>query len=192
MPSKSTPPVALRWRFSYHALLSYEEVALVRMDIQTVVMGSLQMSSLVVLKKHDENGPQIHLPIRIGPIEAAAITASIEDRKSLRPLTHDLLSSVIDSLGARLASICIVDVRGTTFYATLQLVRSDGSRTDVDCRPSDAIALALRCGAPIFAREHVLSTATMPDFQTVEQDNEEREFQAFHDFVENLSPEDFA
>ncbi|MBQ1840153.1 MAG: bifunctional nuclease family protein, partial [Atopobiaceae bacterium] len=103
-----------------------------------------------------------------------------------------LLSSVIDSLGARLASICIVDVRGTTFYATLQLVRSDGSRTDVDCRPSDAIALALRAGAPIFAREQVLSTATMPDFHTVEQDNEEREFQAFHDFVENLSPEDFA
>jgi bifunctional DNase/RNase len=164
---------------------------MVRMDIQTVVMGSLQMASLVVLKKHDENGPQVHLPIRIGPIEAAAITASIEDRKSLRPLTHDLLSSVIDSLGARLSSICIVDVRGTTFYATLQLVRSDGSRTEVDCRPSDAIALALRSGAPIFAHEQVLSTATMPDFSQAKKDVEEQELQAFHDFVEGLSPEDF-
>ena len=162
------------------------------MDIQTVVVGGLQMASLVVLKKHDDDGQQIHLPIRIGPVEAAAITSGIEEHKSKRPLTHDLLSDVIDALGARLSSVSIVDVRGTTFYATLQLVGSDGVRSELDCRPSDAIALAVRRGAPIYARERVLSTATMPDFQKVKQDTEERELQAFHDFVENLSPEDFS
>ncbi len=149
------------------------------------------MASLVVLKRHGDESCQVHLPIRIGPIEAAAITAGIENQPQKRPLTHDLLSSVIDNLGGRLSSISIVDVRGTTFYATLQLVRNDGSRCDVDCRPSDAIALAVRCGVPIYAREQVLDTATMPDFQKVKQATEQQELEAFHNFVENLSPEDF-
>ena len=165
---------------------------MIRMDIQTVVMGGMQMPSLVVLKKHEDDEQQIHLPIRIGPIEAAAITAGIEENKHKRPLTHDLLASVIAELGARLVSINIVDVRGTTFYATLQLALANGARTEIDCRPSDAIAVAVRLGVPIYAREQVLETATMPDFKKVEKDNEAQELQAFHDFVEGLSPEDFA
>ena len=160
------------------------------MEIQTVVVGGMQMPSLVVLKRRDD-GQDIHLPIRIGPIEAAAITSGIEDHPQKRPLTHDLMSQVIDTLGARLASVSIVDVRGTTFYATLQLVAADGTRTDLDCRPSDAIALAVRRGVPIYAREQVIDTATMPDFQKVKKATEEQELQAFHDFVEGLSPEDF-
>ena len=172
--------------------LSSTEPRVVRMEIQTVVVGGLQMPSLVVLKRHDDDGQQIHLPIRIGPIEAAAITSGIEDRPQKRPLTHDLLSRVIDTLGARLASVSIVDVRGTTFYATLQLVGADGSRSDLDCRPSDAIALAVRRGVPIYAREQVVDTATMPDFQKIKKATEEQELQAFHDFVEGLSPEDFS
>lgn len=161
------------------------------MDIQTVVVGGLQMASLVVLKKHGDDAGQVHLPIRIGPVEAAAITAGIEGQPQKRPLTHDLLSSVIDNLDGRLSSVSIVDVRGTTFFATLQLVRGDGTRCDVDCRPSDAIALAVRRGVPIYAREQVLDTATMPDFQKVKQATEQQELEAFHNFVENLSPEDF-
>ena len=164
---------------------------MVRMDIQTVVVGGMQMSSLIVLKTSDIHGKEIHLPIRIGPVEAAAITTGIENHTHPRPFTHDLLSSVIDTLGARLVSVSIVDVRGTTFYATLQLVRADGSRTDLDCRPSDAIALAVRVGVPIYAREQVLDTATMPDFQKVEEAAKQEDLDAFHDFVESLSPEDF-
>jgi len=150
------------------------------------------MPSLVVLKRHGDDDQSVHLPIRIGPVEVAAITAGIEGKPRKRPLTHDLLSTVIDTLGARLASVCIDDVRGTTFYATLQLVRGDGSRTEIDCRPSDAIALAVRRGAPIYAREQVIETATMPDFKKIKKDTEQQELQAFHDFVEGLSPEDFA
>lgn len=172
--------------------LARTELRLVRMEIQTVVIGGLQMPSLVVLKRHGDDEQEIHLPIRIGPIEAAAITSGIEDHPKKRPLTHDLMSQVIDALGARLASISIVDVRGTTFYATLQLVGADGTRTDLDCRPSDAIALAVRRGVPIYAREQVIDTATMPDFQKVKKATEEQELQAFHDFVEGLSPEDFS
>lgn len=162
------------------------------MEIQTVVMGGMQMPSLIVLKSPGSTGNETHLPIRIGPIEAAAITSGIERRDQPRPLTHDLLNKTIETLGARLASISIVDVRGTTFFATLQLVRADGTRTDLDCRPSDAIALAVRAGVPIYAREHVLDTATMPDFQKIEKAAEQQELDAFHDFVEGLTPDDFA
>lgn len=179
----------------YHAHVSNERMEgtpLIRMEIQTVVVGGMQMASLIVLKRHDDEGSEIHLPIRIGPIEAASITSGIEDREHQRPLTHDLMGNIIETLGARLTSISIVDVRDTTFFATLQLVRQDGTRIDIDCRPSDAIALAVRKGVPIYAREQVIETATMPDFQKVKKDTEEQEMQAFHDFVESLSPEDFA
>ena len=165
---------------------------MVRMEIQTVVVGGMQLPSLVGLKTRDDDNHRVTLPIKIGPVEALAITMGIEGDQQKRPLTHDLLSSVINTLGARLSSIAIVDVRGTTFFATLQLIRTDGSRVEVDCRPSDAIALAVRRGVPIYVREQVLETATMPDFQQVERDSEELELQAFHDFVEGLSPEDFS
>ena len=164
------------------------------MDIETVVMGGFQMASLVVLKTKREGGPVIHLPIRIGPVEAASITSGIEGRTARhhRPLTHDLLSRTIAALDARLTSISIVDVQGTTFFANLQITRADGTRAELDCRPSDAIALAVRCGVPIYAREQVLDTATMPDFKKVEEAAKQSDLDAFHNFVEGLSPEDFA
>lgn len=150
------------------------------------------MPSLIVLKGAEDDNQETHLPIRIGPVEAAAITEAIDQHKKRRPLTHDLLASTVEALGARVSSVNIVDVEGTTFYASLHLVRSDGSHTELDCRPSDAIALAVRTGAPIYARDNVLDTATMPDFQRIEKDAEEQEMAAFHDFVEGLTPEDFA
>lgn len=165
---------------------------MVRMDIQTVVMGGLHMSSLIVLKKQAGDGDQVHLPIRIGPVEAAAITAGIEGTTRNRPLTHDLMGDLMESLGARLVSVDIVDVQGTTFFAKLQIVKADGTTCSLDCRPSDAIALAVRKQAPIFARKQVIETATMPDFQKVKETAERQELDAFHDFVEGLSPEDFA
>lgn len=161
------------------------------MEIQTVVVGGLQMPSLVVLRVADDAAQEINLPIRIGPVEAAAITEALDQRGSSRPLTHDLLASTIKSLGAHVASVRIVDVEGTTFFANLELVREDGTFVELDCRPSDAIALAVRTHAPIFVRENVLDTATMPDFQKIEKDAEEQEMAAFHDFVESLNPEDF-
>jgi bifunctional DNase/RNase len=161
------------------------------MEIQTVVFGGMQMASLVVLHGTDDMNRQVQLPIRIGPVEAAAITSGIEGPEHKGPRPHDRLANTLDTLGARLASIEIVDVKGTTFYARLKLIRSDGSRTDVDCRPSDGIALAVRTGSAIYVHEQVLDTATMPDFHQVEADAQQSDLDAFHDFVESLSPEDF-
>ena len=162
------------------------------MEIETVVVGGFQMPSLIVLRSSEDDFADTHLPIRIGPVEAAAITEAIDPHKNSRPLTHDLFSSTIDRLGARVLAVHIVDVQGTTFFAKLCLERPDGGRIELDCRPSDAIALAVRTKSPIYVREDVLATATMPDFQKVEKDAEEQEMAAFHDFVEGLNPEDFA
>ena len=166
-------------------------IPVVRMEIQTVVMGGINIPSLIVLRPADDSGREACLPIRIGPVEASAITQGIEREDGSRPLTHDLLATTIRALGARLLSVSIVDVRGTTFYAALELVRSDGTQIELDCRPSDAIALAVRAHVAIYVREQVLARATMPDFHQVERDTEEQELKAFHDFVEGLSPEDF-
>lgn len=167
-------------------------MALVRMDIQTLAVGAGPVPSLVVLKTHCEDGEEpIQLPIRIGGIEATCITMGLDGEVRTRPLTHDLLRSVIESLGATLTSVAIVDVHDTTFFAQLRMVDQLGRETVVDCRPSDAIALAVRMDVPILADESVLNAATLPDFRAVEREEKDREMERFHDFVESLSPSDF-
>lgn len=168
-------------------------MALRRMDIYTIVVGDGPVASLIVLRTQVKEGEEpTQLPIRVGRVEAAAISTGIGNRKDARPLTHDLLRDVIVSLGATLVSVSIVDVRGTTFFARLNLETADGRHLELDCRPSDAIALAVRMKVPILAEDRVLQTATLPDFKTVENEEKDRELERFHDFVESLSPEDFA
>lgn len=168
-------------------------MALRRMEIQTLVVGDGPISSLVVLRTREAEGVEpAQLPIRIGRVEAAAISMGIGEPRGERPKTQDLLRDVIVNLGATLVSASIVDVSGTTFYARLTLQAADGSTRELDCRPSDAIALAIRMRAPILADERVLQTAMLPDFKSVEQQERDRDLERFHDFVETLSPEDFA
>ena len=167
-------------------------MALIRMDIQSIVVGGGPVTSLVVLKPRHGETSSTQLPIRIGTFEAAAISMGVEAQAHKRPMTHDLLNNVIRDLGATLTSVIINRVSGTTFYAQLCLVTATGESVSVDARPSDAIALAVRSHKPIFADEKVLETATMPDFESVERDERQREAEAFHDFVENLKPDDFA
>ena len=168
-------------------------VALRRMDIESVVVGSGPLPSLVVLRPRDEQdgSPELQLPIRIGSIEATAISMGVSPREGRRPMTHDLLASSIEALGAQCARVRIVGVEGTIFFAQVELLREDGEQVLVDARPSDAIALAVRAEAPVFAEEDVLSVAALPDFRSVEKDEQERELAEFHEFVESLSPEDF-
>ena len=165
---------------------------LTEMDIKTVVIGGGPVSSLIVLKpaKQNEKEP-LSLPIRIGSVEATAISMGVNPENSARPMTHDLLKSVMESLGGHLRSVIINDVSGTTFYAQLDLVNADGRQVLVDCRPSDAIALAVRCGAPLFAEQSVLDVAGMPAFGAIEAQAHHQEMQDFHEFVEGLSPDDF-
>ncbi|MCI1665803.1 MAG: bifunctional nuclease family protein [Atopobiaceae bacterium] len=169
-------------------------MGMIRMDIETVLVGGGPVASLVVLKPHNPKGlgEVGALPIRIGAVEASAIGMGIDPEKTDRPMTHDLLVSTVSALGAEIKSVSVVRVEGTTFFAQVNLVGSDGSHVSIDARPSDAIALAVRIKAPIFASEEVMTTAACPDFHAVKADEQAHELEEFHDFVESLSPEDFS
>ena len=132
-------------------------MALIRMDIQTVVVGGGNITSLVILRTRAD-GRDVQLPIRIGTVEATAISMGVNGAPAKRPLTHDLLLSTIKALGAQVESITIAKVEGTTFYARITLRLPDESVRNIDARPSDAIALAVRAGAPIFATEDVVDS----------------------------------
>lgn len=164
------------------------------MDIKSIAVGGGPMPSFVVLEQHDaEAGTKKsrRLPIRIGAVEATAISMGIENKGDHRPMTHDLLKSAVEALGAQLLSVRITSVSGTTFFAQLVLRDAQGNEVCVDARPSDAIALAVRCGVRILAEDSVIDAATLPDFAGVEADEREAELEEFHEFVEGLSPDDF-
>lgn len=164
---------------------------LVRMDIKTIVVAGGPMPSLVVLTpRQRRDGDAVELPIRIGLVEAAAISTAADGPQE-RPKTHDLLLRTITRLGGKLVGVAIVDVLDTTFYANLMLEDASGARLDIDGRPSDALALAVRQGVPIWAEEKVLAAATLPDFARVERDERRQELERFHDFVEDLNADDF-
>jgi bifunctional DNase/RNase len=131
--------------------------------VEVVGVSQIQEQSqqqFVLLR--DERDRQF--PISVGPCEAFAIMAHLSDDKPGRPLTHDLMRSVLVRLSAQLERIVIDDLANDIFYARLILV-SDGSRIEVDARPSDAIALALRTGAPIYATEEVISASFLKEGQ---------------------------
>ena len=120
------------------------------------VRVSASLTERVVILK--EKVSDRYLPIWIGPAEAIAIALELEDVPASRPQTHDLLSSVIADLGGEVIRVVVSDLSGDTFYATL-LLRRNGSVVEVDARPSDAIALAQRADAPIYAEDSVLERA---------------------------------
>lgn len=168
-------------------------MAMVRMDVHTLVVGGGPVSSLVVLKEHGSGKKEgsLQLPIKIGMVEAAAIGMGLNDDQTSRPITHDLLGAVIDALDSRVERVEVVSVSDTTFYAQLCLRRTDGELRCVDCRPSDGIALALRTDAPIFVEETVINAASLPDFGAIREEEQTAEMERFHNFLEDISPDDF-
>lgn len=135
-----------------------KELPLVEMDIVGVQVSPTSRLPIVILK---EKNAERYLVMGIGIAEANAIRMRLEEVKTPRPLTHDLMSSVIKTLGARVNSVIINDFQEDTFYARI-LLNTDGKGKEVDSRPSDAIALALGVKAPIFAAESVLDRAGIP------------------------------
>jgi bifunctional DNase/RNase len=138
--------------------------------------------------------PQL-LPIWIGHSEAEAIMLLLEGRVHGRPLTHDLLASVINTLGATVERVVIDRVKGSTFYASIRLDRG-GRPVHIDARPSDSIALALRTNVGIFVDEDVMNAAARQFKIKVSDGGEllygsEAEMDRFHSFIESVSPEDF-
>lgn len=125
------------------------------LTIESIRLSLMNYQRVVILREKDADR---YLPIWIGPAEADAIAVRLQDVSVARPLTHDLLRTMIETLGARVLHILVNDVSNDTFFARIFL-EVNGQPVEVDSRPSDAIALAVRTDAPIFAEEAVLDRA---------------------------------
>lgn len=144
-----------------------------------------------MLLLQEQDGDRRLMPIYIGSPEASAIHYALEGIDPPRPLTHDLLSIVLDTLGATVERIVVTEVRDHTYYAELHLRDAADQALVVSARPSDAIALAVRCEAPIFAAETLLDeVGQIPEVEPEEQ--AEEIIDEFKDFIDNVSPDDFA
>jgi bifunctional DNase/RNase len=140
---------------------------------------------IVLLKTAEGNK---FLPIWIGHPEAAAILMKLQGANTPRPMTHDLLTEILGQLNVRVVQIAVTELRENTFYALITLT-INGSEVEIDSRPSDAIALAVRAGAPIFAADSVIEESAI-EFEH-EDVNEEEIVEEFKKFLEDVSPEDF-
>src|SRR4029078_11158217 len=141
---------------------------------------------IVLLKTADGNK---YLPIWIGHPEAAAILMKLQGASTPRPLTHDLFTDTLRELDAQVVRITVTELRDNTFYATITVVQN-GSEIEVDSRASDAIAMAVRAEAPIFAADRVIEESAI-EFEG-EEVNEEEIVNDFRKFLEDVTPEEFA
>ena len=135
----------------------------------------------------EAEGAQRVLPIFIGSPEATAIALALEEVETPRPMTHDLTKDLLEEVGARIERVTVTEIREATFYAEI-LVRSGTQVHAVSARPSDAVALAVRFGAPVFAEEGVLEEAARPMEDGLPDDVVEQ----FRAFIQDVNPEDFA
>jgi uncharacterized protein len=141
---------------------------------------------IVLLKTADGNK---FLPIWIGHPEAAAILMKLQGATTPRPMTHDLVSDIMSQLDAQVVRITVTELKENTFYASIT-VQQNGSEIEIDSRPSDAIALAVRADAPIFAAEDVIEESAI-EFEG-EDVNEEEIVSEFKEFLEQVTPDEFA
>jgi len=159
------------------------------MNIYGVSFDLVGKQPIVLLKTADGNK---FLPIWIGHAEAAAILMKLQSQAAPRPMTHDLMSDMLEQLGAHLVRITVTELRENTFYAQITVVQ-DGQEIEVDSRPSDAIALAIRAEAPIYAADHVIEESAI-EFEGEEVDEEqlEAEVSKFRHFLDEVTPDQFA
>ena len=156
------------------------------MVIYGVSFDMVGKQPIVLLKTADGNK---FLPIWIGHPEAAAILMKLQGASTPRPMTHDLFTEMLQQLDARVSRIAVTELRDNTFYAQIT-ISVDGSEIEVDSRPSDAIALAVRADAPIFAAESVIEESAI-EFEH-EDVNEEEVVEEFKRFLDEVKPEDFS
>lgn len=153
-----------------------------QMKVDKLGIDLLTHDPVVILKDMDGSH---YLPILIGPFEATAIALALEGAAVPRPLTHDLMRTVLETLDARLEQVVIHDIRESTFFAKL-VVRTNGELQEIDARPSDGIALALRMSAPIYVSDKIVLEESVPD-----KKEEGQEVERFKKFIEDLKPSDF-
>lgn len=165
---------------------------MIPVSIQTLIMTAAPAPSIVVLQPEEEASQRRTrriVPIWIGAAEAAQLGIALEKARFSRPMTHDLFLDALTNLDACVDHVLINDVKGATFFARLTL-RQHGRLIDLDARPSDALSLATRQEAPIYIEESVLEKASFPYvFRKNPQDEEE--IAEFHEFLENIAPDDF-
>ena len=177
---------------------------MIEMTIDSIRVSMMNYQRVVILK---EKMADRYLPIWIGPAEADAIAVKLQGVSVPRPLTHDLLQLVIDALGASVNSIVVNGLKNDTFYAKI-ILNVDGGQIEVDSRPSDALALAVRTAAPVYVDESVLDKAgIILDKETGKpvyedgggvnkegkkvSEEEMKRMSAFRDFIDSLDFEDF-
>ena len=178
---------------------------MIEMTIDSIRVSLMNYQRVVILK---EKMAERYLPIWIGPAEADAIAVKLQGVTVPRPLTHDLLLSVIDTLGTSINSIIVSDLKNDTFFAKI-ILDVDGNQMEVDARPSDALAMAVRADVPVYADEGVLDKASIlldsetgkPLFEEreeisgkdkgVNEEEMKKKMSAFYDFINTLDLDDF-
>ena len=157
---------------------------MIEMKVMGIALDTRTGTPIVVL--HDLENRKA-LPIWIGSAEASSIIRKIENLSVSRPMTHDLIINIIEQIGYTLEKIEINDVEKDTYYATMFLNSGDGKLIEIDSRPSDAIAVAIRVDAPIFVTANVISNGSV----STDTAKDEEEAQEFKKFIQSIKPSDF-
>ncbi len=155
---------------------------MIKMTVRGIALDPLTNMPIIILKDQDDKRA---LPIWVGIFEANAIALELEKISTPRPMTHDLIKNILDGLGANVQQVVVNDLKDNTFFAVIE-ISVNGNLVNIDSRPSDAIALALRVNAPIFVTEKVVTKA-----KSIEVSEEKEESDRWREWLENLKPEDF-
>lgn len=158
---------------------------MIEMKVMGIALDTRTGSPIVVL--HDIENRRA-LPIWIGSAEASSIIRKIENLSVTRPMTHDLVISIIEKTGYQISKVEINDVEKETYFATIFLQNEEGNEIEIDSRPSDAIAIAIRIEAPIYVTANVLSNGSV----STDSAKDAEEAEEFKNFVQSIKPSDFA
>ncbi|CDC21981.1 MAG: bifunctional nuclease family protein [Candidatus Gastranaerophilaceae bacterium] len=157
---------------------------MIEMKVMGIALDTRTGSPIVVL--HDMDNRKA-LPIWIGSAEASAIIRRIENIEVSRPMTHDLIASIVEKTGGTIDRVEINDVEKETYYAIIYIKDKEGNEVEIDARPSDAIAVAIRVDAPIFVTANVLANGSV----SCDAAKDEEEAQEFRSFIQSIKPSDF-
>ena len=157
---------------------------MIEMKVMGIAIDTATGTPIIVLNDKDNRKA---LPIWIGSAEASAIIRKIENIKVLRPMTHDLITDIIQKTGYKVDRVEINDVENDTYYSSIFLMNDSGEEIVIDSRPSDAVAVAIRVEAPIYVSAKVLADGSV----SCDAAKDEEESQEFKNFIQNIKPSDF-
>jgi bifunctional DNase/RNase len=161
---------------------------MIQVEIASVAVDSRGQPVVVLAPVGAEQGPRRLLPIWVGVPEATAIMMAVAGDIPARPQVYDLMTTLVERLGAGVEKVVVTRLENGTFYAEISLTTAAGEQL-IDARPSDSIALAVRTGAPLYVAEAVFAEAGMPDAEGA--GDEQSQLAAFHEFLDEVEPEDF-